>query len=148
MQVSNTVHCNDSTAVNAADDSSGFLDEAAERAEFQKAVAIWRNSGTAVEVEVGTVHNSSDASMKKTIDKKTDSGMWRNPFMSMTDELEDITDTKSMKAKNRCKSDIESMTNYCIESERTYRASEEGNNSFLQGSLDEVAEHKVRILLE
>lgn len=136
---------NNSTAINAADDTSDFLDEAAERAAFQEAVAGWRNSGSAV----NTDHESCDTSMKTKIDKKADSGMWCNPFGSMTDELEDIADTadtKSINSMNESKCDQESMTDYSKESDRTYAVSTEGDTSSLQGSLDEVAEHQVSIL--
>lgn len=136
MQFSN------STAVNAADDTSDFLDEAAERAAFQEAIAGWRNSGSVVK----TNHDSCDASVKTKIDKKADSGMWCNPFMSMTDELEDAADTKSIKSMNKNKCDQESMTSSSKETDRTFAVSTERNTSFLQGSLDEVAEHQVRFI--
>lgn len=134
MQFSN------STAINAADDTSDFLDEAAERAAFQEAVAGWRNSGSIVKTD----YESCDTSVKTKIDKKADSGMWCNPFVSVTDELEDIADVKPTKSMTSNKCDQESMTNYSKESDRTYTVSTEG--AFLQGSLDEAAEHQVSIL--
>ena len=82
--------------------------------------------------------------MKTKIDKKADSGMWCNPFVSVTDELEDIADVKPTKSMTSNKCDQESMTNYSKESDRTYTVSTEG--AFLQGSLDEAAEHQVSIL--
>ena len=136
------MHSCNSTAINAADDTSDFLDEAAERAAFQEAVAGWRNSGSAVKAD----NESRDTSAKTKIDKKADSGMWCNPFVSMTDELEDITDVKSIKSMNRNKCDQESMTNYSKETDRKFAVSTEGDTSFLYGSLDEAAEHQVSIL--
>ena len=136
------MHSCNSTAINAADDTSDFLDEAAERAAFQEAVAGWRNSGSAVKAD----NESRDTSAKTKIDKKADSGMWCNPFVSMTDELEDTADVKSIKSINSNKCDQESMTNYTKESDRTYAVSTEGDTSFLQGSLDEAAEHQVSIV--
>jgi hypothetical protein len=136
------VQFNNSTAINAADDTSDFLDEAGERAAFKEAVAGWRNSGSALKTD----QESCDTSMKTRIDKKADSGMWCNPFMSMTDGLEDIAYTKSIKSKNKSKCDQESMTNYSKESDRTCAVSTEGKASILQGSLDEAAEHQVSIL--
>lgn len=149
FQVSNPTPCNNSTDVNAADDTSDFLDEAAERAAFQEAVAKWRNSGTVNEVEVDVEGEgegeSCNTSTKKSVDKKADSGMWHNPFMSMTDELDDSVSKESVKTKHEMKCDQESMTNYSTESDRTYSVSTEVKNSFFQGSLDEVAEHEVSI---
>jgi hypothetical protein len=141
------VQFNGSTAINAADDTSDFLDEAAERAAFQEAVAGWRNSGSVVKMD----QESCDTSVKTKIDKKADSGMWCNPFVSMTDELEDTADTagtKSAKSMNRSKCDQESMTTYSIETDRTYAVSTEGDTSFLQGSLDEAAEHQVSVFIK
>lgn len=146
FKVSNPEQCINSTDVNAADNTSDFLDEAAERAAFQEAVAKWRNSGTRNEVEVEGKGESCNTSTKKKVDKNSDSGMWHNPFMSMTDELEDSVSKESVKTKHENKCDQESMTNYSTESDRAYSVSTEVKNSFFQGSLDEVAEHEVIVL--
>jgi hypothetical protein len=66
-QVSNPVQFNNSTAINAADDTSDFLDEAGERAAFKEAVAGWRNSGSALKTD----QESCDTSMKTKIRKLT-----------------------------------------------------------------------------
>ena len=145
FKVSNPEQCINSTDVNAADNTSDFLDEAAERAAFQEAVAKWRNSGTVNEVEVEGKGESCNTSTNKKVDKKADSGMWHNPFMSMTDELGDSVSKESVKTKHENKCDQESMTNYSTESDRTYTVSTEVKNSFFQGSLDAVAEHEVSV---
>jgi hypothetical protein len=133
---------NSSGAINAADDDP--LDEAAERAAFQEAVAGWRGSG-------GTVKIVRESDGERKSEEKADSSMWSNPFQPKDDrkELGQVAPLKSgLKCDASAMTDAEekgtlnqkkvSSTNYSMTS-----GSEVKDTPLFQGNLDEAAEHEV-----
>lgn len=131
-----------SGAINAADDDP--LDEAAERAAFQEAVAGWRGSGGTVKIV-----RESDADRKS--EEKADSSMWCNPFQQKDDNKKSdqvapikrglkcdasaMTDAEEKGSLNQIKV---SSTNYSMTN-----GSEVKDTPMSHGTLDEAAEHEV-----
>ena len=83
------------------------MDEAAERAAFQEAVAGWRGSGGTVKIV-----RESDGDARKEVEKP-DSSMWCNPFLPMSDELdEDNRQSTSSTRVSKC--DTGSTTEHTV----------------------------------
>ena len=129
------------------------MDEAAERAAFQEAVAGWRGTGGTVKIV-----RESDGGVKK----ESDSSMWCNPFQPMSDDL-DGDDGKVQGNIKASKCDTGSITEHSEKNEKKYSpqrstapdprsissnfgGSHSGDTPLYQGTLDEAAEHQVCII--
>jgi hypothetical protein len=109
---------------NAADEEPGFLDEAAERAAFQAALASWRNEGK------GPVKiiREGDADPEPVGKMSADDGMWRNPFAAPSAADQD-DDMDLVGGSDRGAAAASRPDPFA------------GGPSLMEGALDEKAEH-------
>ena len=118
---------------NAADEEPDFLDEAAERAAFQLAVASWRGEG-AGQVQIlreweqkEDKFAGDDVGTQSGGKLSVDDGMWRNPFAPVNEEVTSRT------------SDIGKTSKTLPQPVQTIYYT--GEASLAEGALDEAAEH-------
>lgn len=153
-----------SSSANAADGDEGsygdVLDEAAERAAFQEAVAGWRGSGGRVQI-VREKTGDGEKEINKDTGKvdgggQTDSSMWRDPFGSplLNDSLEEDDERhhQGTKADSRGKENSNKSSSLSNSKQPSIAANNKiyslpftqvGGSSLAHGILDEATEHEV-----
>ena len=118
---------------NAADEEPDFLDEAAERAAFQLAVASWRGEGAGQVQIVREWEQKEDKFAGDDVGTQgggklsADDGMWQNPFAPVNEEVA----PRAIDIGRASKTLPHPVQTFCYT----------GETSLAEGALDEAAEH-------